>query len=335
MDPAARTNPTRCLPLPFAVSVFWMCLSVHASERHTRVDLYPRVQAGQVFEYEVSYHSEKHVKTETPAFLSTPPRSGNLDVDAVIRFEVLGVRPQGERAAIHARTVFRILGDAGRIKSPQPAPSSNQTNGEQRDTKFVELEILPEGRVETVKGLDQLPPDQQEVWQEWLSRFLLAAALPSGGVRVQQKWNSIEPETSPSPIGGLQWVRESIYAENQPCQSVEIAVTRQLATGETETQTCAVILTTAALRQQSKPNNATSEEFKVHELRTTGSANGKNHIVSYVSTKTGMLVRATEEATQQMDVTVAKSDGSNRVHYEVKARSQSEVLLVKATRPAP
>jgi hypothetical protein len=335
VDRSGQSSLTKGLPLPFVVSVIAVCFSMHASERHARVDLYPRVQVGQTFEYELSYHSEKHVKTETPAFLSAPPHSGKMDIAALIRFEVLGVQPQGERAAIHARTVFRILGEAGHIKSSRLAPSSNQTREEESDTKFVELKILPEGRVEEVKGLDQLTPDQQEAWQELLSRFLLAATLPPGGVRVQQKWNSIEPENSPSPIGGLQWLRESTYAENQPCRSIEIAATGQNSTGEADTQTCAVILTTAALRQQSKPSNATPEEFKIHELRTTGTANGKNRIVSYVSTKTGLLVRATEEATQQMDVIVAKSDGSNRVHYEVKARSQSEVLLIKETRPAP
>jgi hypothetical protein len=326
---------TKRLPLPFLVSVFSVCFSMHAGERHARVDLFPRVQVGQTFEYEVSYHSEKHVKTETPAFLSAPPQSGKLDVDALVRFEVLAVRPQNERAVIHARTAFRVLGDAGHIKNPRIAPSSNQAQGEESDTKFVELKILPEGRVQDVRGLDQLPPDQQQAWQEWLSRFLLAATLPSGGVRVQQKWNSIEPENSSSPISGLQWLRESTYAENQPCRSAEIAATGQISASEVGSQTCAVILTTAALRQQSKPSNATPEEFKIHELRTTGTANGKNRIVSYVSTKTGLLVRATEEATQQMDVTVAKSDGSNRVHYEIKAKSQSEVLLIKETGPVP
>jgi len=42
------------------------------------------------------------------------------------------------------------------------------------------------------------------------------------------------------------------------------------------------------------------------------------------------VVRATENASQLMDVTVAKSDGSNRVRYNVDANSHSEVLLVFA-----
>ena len=47
--------------------------------------------------------------------------------------------------------------------------------------------------------------------------------------------------------------------------------------------------------------------------------------------KTGLLMRATEEASQQMNVTVAKADGSNRVHYDVNAKSHSEVVLVVQT----
>jgi hypothetical protein len=331
MTNRSRRNylPTRFL-LPSALSVFSFCFAVPAKERHTRIDLFPRVLAGQAFEYEVSYHSEKWVKTETPAFASSPANSGKMDVNALIRFEVLGVHAQGERAAIHGRTTFRVLNSQVRQKIPGFEPP-DQVQREESAGKFVEFTILPEGRVDEVKGLDQLPPDQLEGWQEWISRFLLAATLPPGGIHLQQRWNSAEPEKSPSPIGGLQWLRESTYAGDQVCRPVEITVTGQIAASDAEAQTCAVILTTAALRQRSKEKDATPEEFRVRELRTTGKASGKNRIVTYVSLKTGLLVRATEEATQQMDVIVAKSDGSNRVHYEVEAKSRSEVLLLRQT----
>jgi hypothetical protein len=62
-----------------------------------------------------------------------------------------------------------------------------------------------------------------------------------------------------------------------------------------------------------------------------GTAHGTNRIITYISLKTGIPVRATEEASQQMNVTVAKADGSNRVRYDVNARSHSEVMLVTET----
>jgi hypothetical protein len=91
------------------------------------------------------------------------------------------------------------------------------------------------------------------------------------------------------------------------------------------------LLTTAKLTQKSSPKDATPEDFKLHELKTMGKAKGANEIITYISLTTGLVVRATEEANQQMDVVVAKADGSNRVHYNVDAKSQSEVLLVTET----
>jgi hypothetical protein len=101
------------------------------------------------------------------------------------------------------------------------------------------------------------------------------------------------------------------------------------ATGAADT--CAVLLTTATLKQKSSPKDATPDEFKIHDLKTTGTATGTNEIITYISLTTGLVVRATENTSQVMDVTVAMSDGSNRVHYNVDAKSHSEVLLVAAT----
>ena len=95
--------------------------------------------------------------------------------------------------------------------------------------------------------------------------------------------------------------------------------------------TCAVLLTTATLKQKSSSKDATPEDFKLHELRTMGTAKGAGEIITYISLKSGLVVRATEETSQFMDVVVAKADGSNRVHYNVDAKSHSEVLLVTET----
>src|SRR5216684_2362385 len=95
--------------------------------------------------------------------------------------------------------------------------------------------------------------------------------------------------------------------------------------------TCAVLLTTAKLKQNSSSKDATPEDFKLHELRTMGTAKGTNEIITYISLKSGLVVRATEETSQFMDVVVAQADGSNRVHYNVDAKSRSEVLLVTET----
>jgi len=108
---------------------------------------------------------------------------------------------------------------------------------------------------------------------------------------------------------------------------VQLTAQGSVAPSDAEPETCAVILTTAGLKQDSHVQNATPEDFKLHALRTAGTARGANRIITYISLKTGLLIRASEEASQQMNVTVAKADGSNRVHYDVSAKSRSEVVM--------
>ncbi len=301
-----------------------------AKGRLERVNLFPRLQVGQTLAYQISYHSEKHVKTESPVIVAAPDDSAKVDVNALLHLEVLGVQAQGDRAVVHARTKFEVLGPNSHFKVPNIEPPASQLQKQDPNGKFIEFTILPDGRLDQVTGLDQLSPEQQQTWQEWASRFLLAAGFRTTGVRIAQKWNSEEAENSPSPIAGLRWIRESTYVRDEPCRAVQLTAQSSVVPSDGQPERCAVILTTAVLKQDSN-KNATPQDFKLHELRTAGTAHGTNHIITYISLRTGIPIRATEEATQQMNVTVAKADGSNRVHYDVNANSHSEVLLVSET----
>jgi hypothetical protein len=299
-----------------------------AKNRPERVNLFPRLQVGQTFAYQISYHSDKHIKTESAVIVATPADSAKIDVNAMLRLEVLGVQAQGDRAVIHVRTKFEVLDTDSRFKVPQIDPSGRQLQKQDREAAFIEFTIRPDGRLEQVRGLDALFPEEQQAWQEWASRFLQAATFRTPRVRIAQKWNSVEAEKAPAPIAGLRWMRESTYVRDEPCRAVQLTVQGGVADSDAEPETCAVILTTANLSQDSNAKNATPEDFKLHELRTAGAARGTNRIITYISLKTGLVIRATEEASQQMNVTVAKGDGSNRVHYDVSAKSHSELVLI-------
>src|ERR1700686_194156 len=317
--------PVLCL---LALLAVFVC---DAKDRPKRVNLFPRLQAGQTFAYQISYHSDKHVKTESSVIVATPDDSAKVDVNALLRLEVLGVQAKGERAFIHARALFEVLNSDSLFKVPQVEPPAGQVQKQDANGKVIEFTILPDGRLDQLTGLDALFPEQQQAWQEWASRFLLAAGFHTERGRIAQKWNSEGAEKSTSPIAGLRWMRESTYVRDEPCGAVQLTVQGSVAPSDAEPETCAVILTTAGLKQDSNFKNATPEDFKLHELRTAGTAHGANRIITYISLKTGLLIRASEEATQEMSVTVAKADGSNRVHYDVKAKSRSEVVMVSET----
>jgi hypothetical protein len=110
-------NPIRNFPrrakLSAAVccSIFLLVLAVCAAAkgRPQRVDLFPRLQAGQTFAYQIRYHSDKHIKTESPVIVATPADSAKVDVSALVHLEVISVQAQGDRSIIHARTKFELL----------------------------------------------------------------------------------------------------------------------------------------------------------------------------------------------------------------------------------
>src|SRR5690349_923014 len=306
---------------------FFVASLCSGKNRPPSVNLFPRLQAGQNLAYQISYHSDKHIKTNSSIIVAAPADSAKIDVNALLRLEILGIQPQADRAVIRARTKFEVLGTDPRSN----ALGSPQAQRQDHNGKTIDFTILPAGRLDQVTGLDSLLPDEQQTWQEWASRFLFGAELPTSTVRISQKWNSAEAEKSPAPVAGLRWIRQSTYVRDEPCRPVQLTPEGSVAPSDAEPETCAVILTTATLNQSSSEKNATPEDFKLHELRTSGSATGANRIITYISLKTGLLIRATEEAAQQMKVTVAKADGSNRVHYDVNAKSHSEVVLVVQT----
>jgi hypothetical protein len=326
-----RITPTKCARV-FACVILSLAGALGTSGRAQRVSLLPKLHGGQTLVYHVSYHSDKHLQTKSPAVSAPSPDDAKIEVHALLRVEILDSQPVGGRFGIHARTRLEVLNSDLNFKTPGFEQPSSQVQRGEPDDKFVEFNLFADGRIQDVSGLDALLPEQQQAWQEWASRFALPAVFPGDGVKLAERVKSDEPEASPSPIAGLRWMRESTYVRNEPCGTVLITVQGELTPStDAEPDTCAVILTTATLKQHSSPQKATPEAFKVRELRTAGVARGKNRIITYVSLKTGLVVRSTEEANQSMDVTVAKADGSNHVHYNVAAKSSSEVLLVSDT----
>jgi hypothetical protein len=295
-----------------------------------RVNLLPRLQAGQTFTYMIRYRSDRNVKTESNVAAPMAPNSSQLDAHGVLQIDVLDSQAAGGKAAIHARAFFRNLDSSAQSKKPDGQEPDGRIPRDVSDSKIVEFTISSKGSVEKVSGLDSLSPEQQQAWREWVARFALAWTLPANGAKLGEKWKSEQPEPASAPIASLVWERESQYVQNEPCRASQLSLMGEVSSGTGVADTCAVLLTTASLKQKSSPKDATPDDFKIHDLKTSGTARGSNEIITYISLTTGLVVRATENASQLMDVTVAKSDGSNRVRYNVDANSHSEVLLVFA-----
>ncbi len=304
-------------------------ISLCASDK--RVHLLPNLQPGQTLTYLIRFQSDETVKTESKVVAPMVPNAAQIDAHGLLRVEILDVQQTAGKSAIHARGQFLTLDSGVWIKGPRDKkPDWNKQRVDPRG-KTIEFTISPDGSVTDVRGLDSLFPEQRQAWQQWVARFALAWTLPPDGIRSGEKWKSEEAEPTGAPIAGLNWARASIYVRDEPCQASRLSLTGDVSSSSGPSDTCAVILTNAKLKQKSSSKDATPENFKLHELRTMGTAKGANEIITYISLKTGLVVRATEEATQFMDVVVAKADGSNGVRYNVDAKSHAEVLLVTET----
>jgi hypothetical protein len=308
----------------FLAAALLVLVSAAPAIGSTRVDLFPKLQPGQSLTYVITYRSDTQTKTRSRVALAASPGLTALNVRALLFLDILDVtsppgksRP-GNRPSIHASAKLQSL----------DSNSSDSTAGTTATLTAVEFTILPDGRLEKITGLDTLTPALQQAWQQWAARFAASAAYPPEGLTSAQKWKSQEPERTPAPLAGLVWLRESAYVRNEPCRPLRMNEQGDFVNSDQPPQTCAVVLTTATLKQQSKPKDATPDDYGVRQLHTSGSARGHNKTILYISLATGLLVRSSDEADQSMSVTIAKADGSNQLHYDIDAKSAAEVLLV-------
>src|SRR5277367_3556212 len=292
-----------------------------ARDNADRVVLFPKLSVGQTFRYQIGYSSKTNMTTESTVAVPMAPTGVQNDETLLLLVEVEDLRLDAGRAVARLRT--RILDpDAGGTNA---AASDTAKSG--KPEKTVEFILHADGQVTDIEGLDRLSADEQTIWKEWVSRFGGGAAYPERGIKPGEKWKADEPIQN-ALLSGLSWDKESEYVNNAPCGAMQRTPQGDLAAGEQAQENCAVILTTALLKQKSSQKDATPEDYKLHDLRTMGLATGKNETITYISLKNGLVVRAADDAKQTMNVIVAKSDGSNRVHYMIDAESHAQVMLV-------
>jgi hypothetical protein len=306
-----------------------------APSRDQRANLIPRLQSGQTLTYLIRYRSDKNVKTESSFAVPLAPTASQINAHGLLRVQILDLQLSGAKPVVHARAQFLNDNAGGSAANPGDEKSKSEQQPLAPEGDPVEFSITPEGVAEKINGLDALTPDQQQIWQVWLARFAMAWALPSRHAKIGDKWRIDQPEQAVSPIAALTWARDSSYVRDEPCGPAQLSPTGEATPPNRLAETCAVLLTEAKLVQKSSPKDATPEDFKLHELKTMGTAKGSNELITYISLTTGLVVRATEEASQQMDVVIAKADGSNAVRYNVDAKSQVEVLLLTQASTQP
>jgi hypothetical protein len=283
-------------------------LSLHAGEN--RIALVPHLQGGQQLTYRVRYREQRSVHAESRVVSPLAPEDSHIDLIREVRVVVR----QGSEASSQ-KTLLRV----SLVNPDAPAAA---------DPLAVEFALSAKGDVEDLANLSKLSPEEQLLWRAWVDRFTVAWSLPPN-LRTGERWSTEEPIPQ-SLLAALTWQKESRFVNQHPCSTLPPAgrASQPQISTKSSQETCAVVLTQATLRQKSSIKDATPEDYKLHGLKTFGSARGSDEIISYIAVNSGIVVRATENSSQAMDAVVAKTDGSNRVHYTIQAESHTEIILV-------
>jgi hypothetical protein len=314
-----------------------MAIPCAARDNLERVVLSPKLAVGQSIHYQIGYRSTTNTNTESTVAAPMAPTGGQINASFLLFVEVEDLRADSGRTAARLRTQI-VEPEASALQAAASDAKASTSGTEHPNAagkspkreKSVAFTLHGDGQVTDIEGLDKLDAEEQAAWQEWVARFGGGGSFPEKGIKPGEKWKVEEP-ISHALLTGLSWEKESEYVNVAPCGAMKITPQGDLVALEQAQEKCAVILTTAILKQRSSQKDATPEDYKLHDLRTLGIAKGKNETITYISVKTGLVVRATEDANQSMNVIVAKTDGSNRVHYTIDAESHAQVMLLAET----
>lgn len=311
-------------PQLLAFSVVISASASLAARRPEHVLLFPSLVEGQSLTYEISYRAETTTTAESNVAAPMAPPNGQTNTRLMLKVDVLALSSDAGKPAADLRTQF-FSPDS----SPSPAgtPINNSAHDASQPLRLVEFWLHADGRVTDLTGFDALSGQEKVAWQAWVGRFGAGATLPEKGPKPGDKWKADEQITN-ALLTGLSWDKQLQYVNDEPCRAAVSGQPPELSHSAQPVESCAVILTTATIKQKSPQKDSTPGDFQIHDLRTYGVAEGKNEVITYISRTSGLVVRSTEDANQSLNVIVAKSDGSNRVHYIVEAQSHTRILLL-------
>jgi hypothetical protein len=296
----------------FVLSAGFLLFLPSEMESGSGVVLLPQLHPGQTLEYKSVARVTRHAKTQSHVSMLPHAEPGPVQLSINVMLTIREIRTEVGRPVVTAHAELETF----------PATADGAANSSPAEKAKLDFTIAANGNVSHIGGLDALSPEQGIAWQFWMSQFAYGWTLPLKGVSPGEKWKTEEAENAPTPIAGLSWERETTYVQNDKCPVMP-------------TETCAVLLTRANLKQKSSEEDATPEEYRLHHLKTSGKASGTNETIAYISLKTHLLLRAKEDVQQALDTIVSTEDDSNQVHYLIEVNSQFETVLTPSAPAKP
>lgn len=315
----------------FMLAASALCAGQEQKGRRLRVLLYPRLTKGQTLRYQ--YELRRDSQSAAQSVIVDPNAGANeqLSLSVTLRIEVLDVAAiAGQtpaRPAIKLRATFERVVAAVNSTAPAAEPPDTAQRRNALEGKSFECVLDPRRKMADCTAFEAAPPGAESEARAWLEQIFAAIAFPEKGIAEGENWADERAETG-IPLARLAWVQKSTYLDNEPCEAPNPAADAGRGSASAK-ESCAAIRTQSLLTQRSKRDDATPEEFRAKNLRTSGTASGASESLMYISLATGLVTRATQSGWQKSDVTVTSLEAGTKIRYTTNGQTESHLLLIR------
>lgn len=334
-------------PLPAIVALIALALAAAADQR---VRLIPTFTAGQSFRYQVETRTTTSSKTTTPIANPEGGSQSSQSISLTVLLDVLRAgapTTTGQAGAVRLRATYEKAEAKSQADAYDPTAPSLDDPYNRLEGHSIEFTIQPGGGVADIKGLEDVFPNRSELdpFLSWTKALSSGPSTPGKGVAIGQKWSSERPLTG-MPLSDLFWRSDSTYLRNEPCdlsaeagssaganavasQSAAVSKSTTALKTNASQESCAVILTRFQIsRRGSSRSDATPPEYLHSGLRTSGKWEGSGESLDSISLVTGLLVRSTQNSTQDVDYQIVSAASGSAIHQVSHSTTESEIKLV-------
>jgi hypothetical protein len=334
--------PRRGLHLALAGGLLLIASSAVA-DRAPRVHLLPRFTSGLSLRYQIDTRMNTSGKTTSPIANPEGASVFKQTSSLLIRLDVLDVKPaapgaRGTMTPVRLRATYEKSSAISESDAYDPEAAALQEQYGRLEGRSMEFTLESDGKISDITGLDDMisNPSATQTVRSWMSGLSSGAGFPKQGIIVGQKWSNEQPLTG-TPLSGLIWHTDSTYLRDEACPATgpRVSSAASAPPSAVDVGMCAVILTRFEIIHRSARGDPTPEDYRHNGLRTTGTWTGTGQSLDSISLVSGFVVSSTQTSTQDMDFEITSARSGSRLQYKGRVESQSDILLLPQSPPAP
>jgi hypothetical protein len=289
---------------------------VSAPTAQNRLHLVPKLVPGQALRYQIDAHTVTASRSSGRIEDPQGPSKSEVNLAAIVRLEILASTPD---ATQRLRITYDKSSATATSDSFDPALAVLQEQYRKLEGRSFEFSLDAQGHATNYSGLDAMFPDEKSAAaaREWYSQLASGVDLPREGILLGQSWSSARTNVAGMPLLGLTWRTESTYLRDEPCFP------------ESPAEACAVIRTRLSVTQRPL-RNATPDEYRRRNMRTSGKLSSSGESLSYISRKTGGLVRVSQTSSEETDIVLIATDGGSQLRINARVESTTHIKLLPA-----